>query len=83
MSKRHSNALFIQEGACNLAAIARTLVEAVDEARAEGVQPSEDAAVRLIVHQMAFLANVGESTSFGDWDASMKQCEDLTKGGTA
>jgi len=57
---RFYNAHFIQQGACNIRAIARELVKAADEASADGVQPSEDAAVRLIVHQLGYLARYEE-----------------------
>jgi len=61
MANRHREALEIQEGACNVRAIARALVKAADEAGNEGgPNPREDAAVRLIAHQIAFLCNVRE-----------------------
>jgi len=61
MANRHREALEIQEGACNVRAIARALVKAADEAGNEGgPNPREDAAVRLIAHQIAFLCNVAE-----------------------
>jgi hypothetical protein len=63
MRNRHTNAVLIQQGACNIRGIARSLVEAADEAGEEGIQPSEDAAVRLIIHQLAFLANTAEIDS--------------------
>lgn len=57
---RFDNALLIQQGACNPAGIARSLVEACDECLKEGVSQREDAAVRMITHQLAFLMNVSE-----------------------
>ena len=51
--KRHLDALGIQEGACNLRAIAKSLVGAADEAAGEGVGVEQDAAVRIIVHRLA------------------------------
>ncbi|HEY5513721.1 MAG TPA: hypothetical protein VIK40_08770 [Geomonas sp.] len=58
--KRHENALGIQEGACNLRAIARSLVDAADEAAGEGVGAEQDAAVRMIVHRLARLCRVDD-----------------------
>jgi hypothetical protein len=58
--KRHENALGIQEGACNLRAIARSLVEAADEAAGEGIGAEQDAAVRMIVHRLARLCRVDD-----------------------
>lgn len=58
--KRHREAVGIQEGACNLRAIARSLVGAADEAAGEGVGAEQDAAVRMIVHRLARLCKVDE-----------------------
>ena len=77
MRNRHTNAALIQQGACNIRGIARSLVEAADAAGEEGIQPAEDPAVRLIIHQLAFLANVDEINSTLDtYGALMKQCEE-------
>ena len=60
MRNRFDNAVMIGNGAGNLAAIARSLVAACDEAMEE-CQSTEgvwaDPAVRLIVNQMGFLTN--------------------------
>jgi len=58
--KRHKAALAIQQGARNVRAIARSLVEASDEAAREGIGAEKDAAVRMIVHQLAQVCNVDE-----------------------
>lgn len=77
--KRFKNALAVQQGACNPHAIARTLVEALDEARKEGKSTEIvclDPAVRLICHQLAFLLRVGEiETGYGIYSALTQQCE--------
>lgn len=79
--KRHEDALGIQEGACNLRAIAKSLVGAADEAVGEGVGAEQDAAVRMIVHRLARLCRV-DLISYG-YDAEsladtfvtlMKEC---------
>ena len=62
--KRHEDALGIQEGACNLRAIARSLVGAADEATGEGIGAEQDAAVRMIVHRLARLCRV-DLVSYG------------------
>jgi hypothetical protein len=77
---RFSNALFIQEGACNPSGVVRTLVQAIDEARAENPDTdsvSRDPAVMLIVHQLAWICHIGEI----DFDPSaytrlMNACRD-------
>jgi hypothetical protein len=56
--KRHEDALGIQEGACNLRAIAKSLVGAANEAAGEGIGAEQDAAVRMIVHRLARLCRV-------------------------
>ena len=58
--KRHQNALGIIEGARNLRAIARSLVDAADEATGEGIGAEQDAAVRMIVHRLGRLCKVDE-----------------------
>lgn len=61
MAKRHEQALAIQNpGACNPCGIALTIVEAVRETRDEGKNACKDAAVRLMVHQLASICNIGE-----------------------
>ena len=63
-ANRHRDALGIQAGACNLSGVARALVRAINACREDGTSDTmgirNDAAVRLIVHQMAFLANCYE-----------------------
>lgn len=56
--KRHEDALGIQEGACNLRAIARSLLGAAEEAVGEVGGAEQDAAVRMIVHRLARLCRV-------------------------
>lgn len=76
---RHKDAIFIQQGACNLAAISRTLTKAIDEARSENIQPSEDEAVRLILHQMCFLSNIRElDDHLSEYERCLEVCEKLS-----
>jgi hypothetical protein len=67
----------IQGGACNISGIAHALVSAANAARDEGVQPAKDPAVRLIVHQLAFLARTG------DVDDHWSELMDAVKAGHA
>lgn len=53
----------LAQSACNLAGLANSLIEMVREVHAEGGDVREDPAVRLLVHQMAFLT-IGEP----NWD---------------
>lgn len=78
---RFKQAVLIQKGACNIRAIARVLVKAADAAAegGEGTQ-EKDAAVRLIIHQLAFLACASElDTENIVWYRLIKECEE--KGG--
>jgi hypothetical protein len=88
-TRRFSDALFIQEGACNPSAIARALVRACDDARedyrrAPGTDWRLDPAIQLILHQLCFLCGIstrdeayetedGQRVGF-DWDAAMAAC---------
>lgn len=55
MTQRFKDAQTAQNGACNPRPIANALVNAIDECRAEGVDPTEDPAVFLILHQLAYV----------------------------
>lgn len=55
MRKRFKDAHTAQAGACNPRPIANALVNAIDECRAEGVDPTEDLAVFLILHQLVYV----------------------------
>lgn len=74
MSKRHTDALLIQEGACNPSGVALAIVDACKEVRNEGGTPTADPAVRLMVHQLAYIcgvAEINESLSvYGDLTAA-------------
>lgn len=60
MAKRHQDALLIQQGACNPSGIAHSIIEACRECRAEGGDPTEDFAIRLMGHQLAHVLRVRE-----------------------
>lgn len=75
MSQRHQDAIFIQDGACNPSGIARNLVTACRECLDEGVDQRKDPAVRLIVHQLAYLCNIPEIDSgTGSYSLLIEQC---------
>ncbi len=63
MNQRNADAVAIQQGACNPSGIARALVKAIDEARAENVDVRSDPACRLITHQLAYIMGVQEIDS--------------------
>ena len=82
MSKRHSDALAIWEGACNPSGIARSIHEACKECIAENSSQREDAAVKLMVAQLAYVCGVWNGIS--DWAlapdsmACSQACQDAT-----
>ena len=87
MSKRHDDALFIQHGACNPSGIAHALMSACKECLDEGVSQREDPAVRLIVHQLAYLCDTAEFDAMigvqGDpYATAMNACRAKAKGVT-
>ena len=62
--KRHSDAIAIQAGACNPSGIALAIVRACQEMRETPGTGTDmltnDPAIRLMVHQLAYLCNVTE-----------------------
>lgn len=65
MGKRHADAIAIQLGACNPSGIAHSIVAACAEMRAAPnhngtLEIRNDPAIRLMVHQLAYLCNVRE-----------------------
>jgi hypothetical protein len=51
------------------------LVDAIDQARNEGLDERKDAACRLIAHQLAFLLGVGEiDHDFILYDRLIEEC---------
>jgi hypothetical protein len=76
--KRHSNALAIQQGACNPSGIALSIVDACREIRESAPNLGTagitgDAAVRLMVHQLAFLCAAHAVDT--EYSALMAECE--------
>lgn len=70
MAKRHRDALAIQLGAVNPSGIAISIVEACREMRAEPdhkgtAQITSDPAIRLMVHQLAFICGTSELDQSG------------------
>ncbi len=75
MAYRFREALAIQEGACNPSGIAYAIIEACKEARHEDRNPTEDVAVRLMVHQLAYICNIAVfDTNSEAYDAAIKEC---------
>jgi hypothetical protein len=75
MTKRHSNAIAISDGACNPSGIAHSIIEACQEIREAngGTQAMyDDPALKLMVHQLAFLMKIDPDTDWSDW---RKACE--------
>lgn len=58
MAKRHKDAVMIQGGACNPIPISKALYDACMEVHHEGGNAREDAAVRLIAHQLSYILGV-------------------------
>jgi hypothetical protein len=59
MSKRSKDAYYIWwVGASNPAGVARSLIEAIDECRAENTNPSGDMACQMIIDHLAVLLDL-------------------------
>lgn len=83
MGTRHTDALCIQEGACNPSGIAHSIVRACAEIRNEPSptgtsQITNDPAIRLMVHQLAFICGVTtgvEGFASGEsYEDAMREC---------
>lgn len=80
MAQRHQDALNVTAGACNPIAIANAIVRASREITDQPGKGTDDVgkdpAVRLMVHQLAYLAGIPTGESMSDYDGWMKACED-------
>jgi hypothetical protein len=79
--KRHRDALEIQNhGACNPSGIAIAISNACAEVRTlpNGIA-SKDSAVRLMVHQLAFVCGLSVDMSPTDYNAAIAECEANSK----
>jgi hypothetical protein len=76
--KRFANALLIVDpGACNPSGIAHAIIEACQEARAEGVDTHRDVAVRLMVTQLAWVCRADSDTEdYGELLAACRRRAD-------
>lgn len=77
--KRFAQALKIDQGASNLIPLARVLHESTQECLDENVAPQRDAAIRLILHQMAHLADLGASIDLLEYRKIVKACEEAVE----
>ena len=82
MSKRFKNAHQIWNGgASNPRAVARVLVEAIDEAVTEGGggRAAADPAVQMILHHLCFLCGLPQPSlevSLSDWDRVLAEVKE-------
>ena len=68
MSKRFKNAYEIWNvGASNPVGVTNALLDAMREARDEGSDPSNDAAVQVILDHLCFLCNMTQPSFYMDW----------------
>jgi hypothetical protein len=80
MARRHADALAISDGASNPSGIARAIVAAIDEVRAEPdhrgtEQVCRDPAVRLMVHQLSAVCGQEFGMSLEDFGQCRKACQ--------
>lgn len=83
VSSRHSDALAIQQGACNPVAVTKRLhdhVQALFRDGADWQSIRSDAALRLIVHQLAYLFSTSSLDGpDGEYDKCFYECHDRIK----
>ena len=69
--KRNKNAYSIANGACNPRAIVSAMHRAVDEMVTDGICSSDqmlnDPALKLMVHQLAFLMKIPTGEKLDEW----------------
>lgn len=66
-NKRDEAARICQDGASNERRVAMALVEAIDECRAENVDPKTDPACYLILHQLNWLMLGRDTANADEW----------------
>lgn len=72
---RFSNAIYISDGACNPRAIINTMRVALDEMpMADTPTVCADPALKLMVHQLAFLLHIPTMEGVDDWEAWREEC---------
>ena len=75
---RQADALAITQGACNPSGIALAIVDACREVRDEGGCPTVDPAIRLMVHQLAYICHVQEiDESLSAYGILTAQCSEI------
>jgi hypothetical protein len=84
MPKRHVDAIAIQLGACNPSGIALSIVDACREIRSEPnhtgtKQITSDPAVRLMVHQLAFICHAEDAYVGPEYNRLVDACQEAIK----
>jgi hypothetical protein len=86
MINRYAQALFISEGACNPIAIANQIVESIKEVREEPdfkgtASINEDPAIRLMVHQLAYITGMNDGAWSDNYNAAFLVCREKSNAG--
>jgi len=74
-NNRYRDAVMIQQGACNPSGIAHAVIEACREAWDQELDACKDAAVRLMIHQLAWVCGVREIDNAAVYCALMNECK--------
>jgi hypothetical protein len=80
---RFHDALIVQDGACNPIAIVSAIERAIKEVGGTSVGTAEltgDPAVRLLVHQLAFICNIAALDDLGEYSKAVDACKKRTGG---
>ena len=74
--KRHRDAIAVQGGACNPLTISKAIHNACLECGPVGTDLiTSDPAVRLMVHQLAFICGIPTRESAQEWSAWFSACQ--------
>jgi hypothetical protein len=74
--KRHKDAIIISDGACNPKAIINAMARAVEElSGADTPTVCADPALKLMLHQLAFLMGIPTSERHTEWCEWVEFCE--------
>lgn len=80
MARRFRDATLIQQGACNPSGVANSIVRACREVHEEKGDTRTDPAIRLMVHQLAFICNVRQlDDELNEYSRLMTECEQKEK----
>ena len=71
---RFDDASYIVDGACNPSGIANSIIECCEDVRNEGAALSHDAALKLMVFQLAHVVGVNVHMDLEEFSRLLQEC---------